>query len=117
MADGIDVFTKYQDVRDWRAVQGAGYQFCYVKVSDGEEDRPDNGYGPAGRSAGLAMGAYHYAQFGDPVAQANRLVHRAVAAGLTDLAPALDLEDPFGPDQTAIDFAIAFLRRVAELGH
>jgi GH25 family lysozyme M1 (1,4-beta-N-acetylmuramidase) len=117
MADGIDVFTLYQDVRDWHAVRGAGYEFCYVKVSDGDEDRADNGYGPAGRSAGLAMGAYHYAQFGDPVAQAERLVHRAETAGCTDLAPALDLEDPFGPDQRATDFAIAFLRRVSELGH
>lgn len=117
MTEGIDVFTLYQDVRDWRAVRGAGYEFCYVKVSDGDEDRADNGYGPAGHSAGLAMGAYHYAQFGDPVTQAERLVHRVEAAGLTDLAPALDLEDPFGPDRRASDFAIAFLRRVAELGH
>lgn len=117
MADGIDVFTAYQDVRDWYAVRRAGYEFCYVKVSDGDGDRPDNGYGPAGRAAGLAMGAYHYAQPGDPVAQANRLVDRALAAVLTDLAPALDLEDPFVPGPGAADFATAFLRRVRDRGH
>lgn len=117
MAEGIDIFVKYQTVTDWQAVRRAGYSFCYVKVSDGDENRPDNGYGPAGRAAGLAMGAYHYAQFGDPVAQADRLVSRAEAAGLTDLAPALDLEDPFTPGQAAVDFAVAFVRRVAQRGH
>src|SRR6187399_1804991 len=101
MPDGIDIYTKYQDVHDWRAVRGAGIEFAYVKVSDGDEDRPDNGYGPAGRAAGLAMGAYHYGQPGDPVAQADRLIHRAAAAQLLDLAPALDLEDPFAPGQRA----------------
>jgi GH25 family lysozyme M1 (1,4-beta-N-acetylmuramidase) len=117
MVDGIDVFTLYQDVRDWRAVRRGGYAFCYVKVSDGNEDRADNGYGPAGRAAGLAMGAYHYAQPGNPVAQADRLIARARAAALTDLAPALDLEDPFTPGPAAASFAVAFLRRVAQLGH
>jgi GH25 family lysozyme M1 (1,4-beta-N-acetylmuramidase) len=117
MAQGVDVYTRYQNVTDWPAVRRAGYEFCYVKVSDGDEDRDDGGYGPAGRAAGLAMGAYHYAQFGDPVAQATRLVGRVAAAGLADLAPALDLEDPFGPDRQAIDFAVAFLQRVQELGH
>jgi GH25 family lysozyme M1 (1,4-beta-N-acetylmuramidase) len=117
MAQGIDVYTRYQTVGDWGAVRQAGYEFCYVKVSDGDEDRADNGYGPAGRAAGLAMGAYHYAQFGDPVAQADRLLGRAAAANLTDLAPALDLEDPFTGDQRAVDFAVAFLRRVRDRGH
>jgi len=117
VAKGIDVFTKYQNVTDWYAVRNAGYEFCYVKVSDGTETRDDDGYGPAGRAAGLAMGAYHYAETGDPVAQANLLVDRAVAAGLTDLAPALDLESPFTPDQAAIDFAIAFLGQVRARGH
>lgn len=117
MAQGIDVYTRYQTVNDWGAVRQAGYEFCYVKVSDGDEDRPDNGYGPAGHAAGVAMGAYHYAESGDPVAQANRLVNRAVAANLTDLAPALDLEAPFTGNQAAVDFAVAFLGRVRDLGH
>jgi GH25 family lysozyme M1 (1,4-beta-N-acetylmuramidase) len=116
VAEGIDVYTRYQSVTDWHAVRNAGYEFCYVKVSDGDENRDDNGYGPAGRAAGLAMGGYHYAQFGDPVAQANRLVDRVAAAGLTDLAPALDLESPFTPGQAAIDFTVAFLRQVRDRG-
>jgi lysozyme len=117
MPDGIDVFTAYQQVTDWQAVRRAGYAFCYVKVSDGTEDRPDDGYGFAGRAAGVAMGAYHYAEPGDPVEQADRLLARATAAGLLDLAPALDLEAPFTPGAAAVAFAIAFLERIRARGH
>ena len=116
MSQGIDVYTRYQTVTDWHAVRQVGYEFAYVKVSDGNENKPDNGWGAQGRSAGLAMGAYHYAQPGDPVAQANRLCDRAIQAGLTDLAPALDLESPFTPNQVAIDFAVAFVRQVKARG-
>lgn len=116
MPNGIDVYTRYQNVHDWHAVRRAGYEFAYVKVSDGTSSRADGGYGPAGRAAGVAMGAYHYAQFGDPVRQADLLCDRAIQAGLTDLAPALDLEDPFTPNATAVDFSIRFLRRVRERG-
>ena len=116
MPNGIDIYTKYQTVTNWNSVRGAGYEFAYVKVSDGNEDKPDNGWGAQGRAAGVAMGAYHYAQPGDPVAQANRLCDRSIQAGLTDLAPALDLESPFTPNQDAINFAIAFLRQVKARG-
>lgn len=116
MPQGIDIYTKYQTVTDWHAVRGAGYEFAYVKVSDGNVNRDDGGWGPKGRAAGLAMGAYHYAQPGDPVAQANRLCDRAIAAGLTDLAPALDLEAPFARTQDTVNFAAAFVRQVLARG-
>lgn len=116
MANGIDVYTKYQNVTDWSAVKRAGYDFAYVKVSDGEANRSTAGWGAKGRAAGVKMGAYHYAQFGDPVAQANRLVTQAIAGGLTDLAPALDIEAPFGADETAVRFAVAFVRQVKARG-
>lgn len=117
MANGIDVYTKYQTVTSWPAVRGAGYEFAYVKVSDGTSTKDTAGWGPKGRSAGVKMGAYHYAQPGDAVAQANLLVDRAASEGLTDLAPALDLEAPFVPGQAAINFAIAFLKQVRSRGH
>lgn len=116
MAEGIDVFTLYQNVTDWRAVRAAGKTFCYVKVSDGTRTKPTNGWGPAGRSAGVAMGGYHYAQPGDPIAQADLLISQTIANGLTDLGPALDLEAPFVPGQTAANFAIAFLQHVRDRG-
>lgn len=117
MAKGIDVYTKYQNVTSWSAVRGAGYEFAYVKVSDGTSSKDTAGWGSQGRAAGVKMGAYHYAQPGDAAAQANLLVDRAASEGLTDLAPALDLEAPFVPGQAAINFAIAFLRQVKARGH
>ncbi|MEU0797186.1 glycoside hydrolase family 25 protein [Amycolatopsis sp. NPDC005961] len=116
MAEGIDLYVKYQSVTDWSKVRAAGKTFCYVKVSDGTTAKPTNGWGPAGRAAGLAMGAYHYAQPGDPVAQADLLIAQASANSLTDLGPALDLEAPFVPGVTAANFAIAFLRRIRDRG-
>lgn len=116
MAKGIDVYTAYQTVTNWAAVRAAGYEFAYVKVSDGTTTRATNNYGPAGHAAGVKMGAYHYAQPGDPVAQANLLCDRATSQWLTDLAPALDLEAPFVPGAAAQAFAIAFLRQVKARG-
>jgi GH25 family lysozyme M1 (1,4-beta-N-acetylmuramidase) len=117
MAHGLDVFTAYQTVTDWRAVRAAGFEFCYVKVSDGTTIRDDGGYGSAARAAGVATGGYHYGQPGNAVAQANLLCDRVEAAHLTDLAPALDLESPFQPSGQAAQFAVAFLRQVTERGH
>lgn len=116
MAEGIDLYTKYQTVTDWTKVRGAGYEFAYVKVSDGTSSKDTAGWGPKGRTAGVKMGAYHYAQPGDAVAQANLLVDRAASQGLSDLAPALDLEAPFVPGTAAVNFAIAFLKQVQARG-
>lgn len=116
MANGIDVYVAYQNVTDWGAVKRAGYDFCYVKVGDGTSVKPTDGYGPKGRGAGLAMGAYWYAQPGDPVRQANMLCDRAMSEGLADLGPALDLEAPFTPGPAAVAFAVAFCRQVAARG-
>ncbi|HVV11570.1 glycoside hydrolase family 25 protein [Amycolatopsis sp.] len=116
MANGIDVYVAYQNVRDWGAVKRAGYDFCYVKAGDGTSTRATNGYGPLGRSAGVAMGAYWYAQPGNAVQQANMLCDRALGEGLADLAPALDIESPFVPGPAAAAFAVAFCRQVAARG-
>lgn len=116
MAEGIDLYTKYQTVTDWTKVRGAGYEFAYVKVSDGTSSKDTAGWGPKGRAAGVKMGAYHYAQPGDAVAQANLLVDRAISQGLSDLAPALDLEAPFVPGTAAVNFAVAFLKQVQARG-
>lgn len=121
MAKGIDVYTAYQNVTDWGAVRRAGYEYVYVKVSDGNTNRAVNGYGTKAKNAGIKGGAYHYAQPGNPVGQANRLVDQAEANDLVALAPALDIESnpkihTWGV-QEAIDFSIAFLRQVKARGH
>lgn len=117
MPEGIDVYQKYQQVTDWWLVRGSGVEFAYVKLSDGTNTRDDGGYVAGGRAAGVKMGGYHYAQPGDPIAQANLLVNRCSATGATELAPALDLEAPFVPGSLAIQFAIAFLKQVKARGH
>lgn len=117
MAKGIDVYGKYQTVTSWPKVRATGYEFAYIKMSDGETDRDDYGYTAQGKNAGLAMGGYHYAQFGNPISQAQRIMRRCRDEGALDLAPALDLEDPFKPDQTAVNFANAFLEEIASEGY
>jgi GH25 family lysozyme M1 (1,4-beta-N-acetylmuramidase) len=116
MSEGIDVYTKIQTSVDFIRVKGAGRDFCFVKVSDGMTMRETKGYGAAGRLAGVAMGAYHYGQPGDPIAQANLLLTQADRLNLGDLGRALDLEAPFVPGATATDFAIRFLRRIRDAG-
>lgn len=117
MAEGVDLFGLYNTVTDWRAVRDSGIEFAWIKLSDGDTNRDDYGYVAAGRGVGIAMGGYHYAQPGDPVAQANRLVDRCIATGALELAPALDLESPFVPGPAAVNFAVGFLRQLAARGH
>lgn len=120
MAEGVDVYTKYQQITDFAALARTR-QFVYVKVSDGTALRDTGGYGPKGRAVGLKMGGYHYAQPGDPVAQANLFIDACAAALLLDLAPALDIESNAAihtwTNAEATAFAIAFLRQVKARGH
>lgn len=117
MANGIDVYSAYQTVHNWRSVRNAGYEFCYVKLSDGVSPRNEAGYIGGGKRAGIKMGGYHYAQFGNATTQANYFINRCERYGALDLAPALDLEAPFVANQTAINFAVEFCRQVKRRGH
>lgn len=122
MTEGLDVYGRYNNVTNWVAVNGVK-DFVWVKISDGTTLKNalgvnyDYGYVGAARAAGLPAGAYHYAQFGDPIQQANLFIDRAEALGATDISPMLDLESPFVANQAAIDFAIAFCKRVLQRGH
>lgn len=126
MSLGIDIHPYYQrDITSWSAVRGAGVQWVYVKASDGGSAytkqvggvvyRPDTHVSGAS-SVSLPVGVYHYAQFGDPVAQANVLIREHQRLGAT-LPPMLDLEAPFTPNATARTFAVAFLTRIAAAGY
>lgn len=111
MAEGIDIYGKYQTVTNWAAVAQAK-QFVWIKLSDGLSIRGDYGYVSAAKSVGLPVGGYHYAEFGDPIAQANFFIDRCLFYGATQLCPALDMESPFSANQVAIDFSIAFVKQV-----
>jgi lysozyme len=121
MAEGVDLYQKYNKVSSWTAVRNAGITFAYVKLSDGMTTRDDGGYVAGGRGVGIAMGGYAYAQPGNPVGQANLLCDRAEATRATDLAPALDIEDnssihTWGTNE-AVDFSCDYLQRIKARGH
>lgn len=126
MSLGIDIHPYYQQGINWSTVLNASdVEWVYVKASDGGAAyaktvggvtyRPDTHVAGA-KSVGLPVGVYHYAQFGDPVAQADILIeqHRRLGAALP---PMLDLEDPFTGDTAASNFGKAFLNRIAQAGY
>ena len=90
---GVDV-SHHSGRVDWKQVQEQGYQFAYVKSSEGV-DNPDamfEEHWRGLREQGLPRGAYHfYVTEDDPVAQA-----RFFASRLRDdpgtLPPAVDVE-------------------------
>jgi GH25 family lysozyme M1 (1,4-beta-N-acetylmuramidase) len=125
---GIDVHPYYQASVDWRAVADhSAVEYVWVKVSDGgaaytktvngKVYRPDTHVAGA-KSVGIPVGGYHYAQLSPSAeAQANVLSDEVRRLGATSLPPALDLEDPWKAGPAARDFAIAFLKRLQNLGH
>lgn len=90
---GIDV-SHYSGAVDWEAVRGAGYDFAYVKATEGV-DSPDPAFADHWRrlgELGVPRGAYHfYVTEDDPEEQARFFLE---IAGLRpgDLAPAVDIE-------------------------
>lgn len=130
MAVGMDISPRYQRDINWSNVDFSdngtrGVRYCWVKVSDGTapyvwsdgKTRFDAGRPIAGaKSRGIPVGGYHYAQPGDPIAQADLLVGEVNRWGALGVAPMLDLEAPFSPDATAKDFGIRFCQRVAAKG-
>jgi GH25 family lysozyme M1 (1,4-beta-N-acetylmuramidase) len=122
MTEGLDVYGRYNNVTNWGSVNGAK-DFVWIKVSDGTTLQNglginyDYGYAGPAVASGLIAGGYHYAQFGNPVTQADMFIDRCEALGLIKLSPMLDLESPFVANQAAIDFAIAFCNRVLARNH
>lgn len=94
--EGIDV-SSYQGTIDWAKVAGAGKRFAIVRASGGSLDI-DATYAAnrtGARAAGLAVGAYHFANpdsvSGDALREAAWFLRYATPAR-GDLVPALDLE-------------------------
>jgi GH25 family lysozyme M1 (1,4-beta-N-acetylmuramidase) len=108
----IDLYQKYNAIADWpalsRAVSGA-----YVKFSDGTcaaAVHADD-YVKSCHDNGIPFGGYHFAEPGDPIAQADCFV--ALYKKFRPLlAPALDLETGEIPLGQRKAFARAFLERV-----
>jgi GH25 family lysozyme M1 (1,4-beta-N-acetylmuramidase) len=104
--DGIDV-SDHQKAIDWAKVAGAGKQFAFVRASAGTRtaDRAYRANIAGARSAGLAVGTYHFANptasTDDALAEAAWfLAHADIRPG--DLVPVLDLERANGLSPVAL---------------
>jgi lysozyme len=90
---GIDV-SHYSGAVDWEAVRRAGYEFAYVKATEGV-DSPDPAFADHWRrlgEMGIARGAYHfYVTEDDPEEQA-RFFLETTDLQPGDLVPAVDIE-------------------------
>lgn len=119
MAQGIDIYQKYQTVTDWAKVKGSGVSFVYIKGTDGGGLAPvhADAYVKGSKGVGLPTGLYHYAELTpSPEAQADVLTAEVKRLGAYGMPPALDLESPFVPGSAARAFAQRFLNRLRANG-
>jgi GH25 family lysozyme M1 (1,4-beta-N-acetylmuramidase) len=105
-AEGIDV-SHWQGTINWTKVAAAGKKFAFVKATQNTTflDPLYATNRTGARSAGVFVGAYHYAKpsstAGDAVAEARWFVSNTVWAA-NDLRPALDLETAGGLGVSAL---------------
>ena len=98
MITGIDVSHHNGDSIDWAKVAKAGYQFVYVKVSEGTTfaDHRAKANVAGAQAAGLLVGMYHYfLPNGDATAQYRwfeQCLQEAAGGFAGLLPPALDVE-------------------------
>lgn len=118
---GLDIYIGFQTVTNWAAVRDSGVRYIWTKATDGTRFAPNgraDTYVNGCRSVGIPPGLYHYAQPGDPIAQANLLADEALRLGCFgsgNLPPALDIEEPGITGKR--DWSIRFLRQLqARLG-
>jgi lysozyme len=93
---GIDV-SHYQPAIDWATVVRAGFQYCFIKATEGSAsvDRSFARHWEDARKAGLIRGAYHFFRPAVPVAaQASLFLRTVKLLQPGDLPPVLDLEVP-----------------------
>lgn len=112
---GFDI-SAHNGYANLDAARRAGYDFVFLKASEGAEMRDANfalNYQKA-RHAGLRVGAYHYFRFDrDGVDQANNLL-RAVGPRSLDLGLAIDVEDAGNARGVPVDSVKARLQLMIE---
>lgn len=120
---GIDV-SHWQGTINWNEVAKAGVKFVFIKATEGTSYSKLSYFkenAPQALTAGLKVGAYHYAKFAT-VAEAN-----AEAAYFLDSISSIALNYPVVLDleenkkeakkKTLTDAAIAFLEAIEEAGY
>lgn len=92
---GIDV-SHWQGAVNFAAVKRAGYSFAILKATDGVLSDPTFAANRAlARAAGLTVGAYHFAEGGDPNAEADNFCRTVGSLTVGELA-VLDWETKAG---------------------
>ena len=100
---GVDVYSGYGTI-NWSQVASAGYSFAYAKATEGVgyTDSQYLNYAVNGLSAGLKMGAFHFARpdlnpsLSGAVSEANYFLSIAQPhITQCELPPALDLEGSY----------------------
>ena len=115
--EGVDI-SHWQGTINWTSVAGAGKKFAFMKATE-DTNYTDPTYTSnrsSARSAGLVVGAYHFAQpsatVGNGAAQADHFINVASPAS-GDLYPVLDLERSNGLTWTQMTVWVKeFLERV-----
>lgn len=115
MIPGLDI-SHWQGTIDWPAVARSGQRFAFLKATEGAAyvDPTFRANRDGALAAGMAVGAYHFAQpsEGSAVAQAERHFRTAGPLDEGRLPCVLDLEHGVG-DLTA--WTLAYLDRIEEL--
>jgi lysozyme len=115
MPRGVDV-ASYQGRPDWSAVAASGLTFAFTKATESVDYlNPTFGYNWSGiKGAGLARGAYHFAQpdANSPEAEADWFARHVLALLEAGDLLALDLEAGSGD---LSDWTLRWLRRVEAL--
>lgn len=114
---GIDV-SAYQPVIDWAKVKEAGYNFAYIKATEGATLRQAHAFTQAegAKAVGLPIGYYHFANTAKPAEEQAMFFH-SVTSALPEpaLIPVLDIETNAGKldatdiEQWILDFEKALL--------
>ncbi len=93
---GIDV-SNWQGTIDWKQVKNAGYQFAFMKATEGVDfvDHTFESFRKGARDAGLKEGYYHYFHPEESVAAQVKLFTDVVGKAEPDsLRLVIDAEDP-----------------------
>jgi GH25 family lysozyme M1 (1,4-beta-N-acetylmuramidase) len=115
--EGIDI-SHWQGTIDWTKVRAAGKKFAYIKASEHTsfvDDKYQTNRSRA-KSAGLKVGAYHFARPNvgttDAYAEADHFIETADWTS-GELRPVLDLEDTGGLSSSALQTWVkAFVQRI-----
>jgi lysozyme len=107
LVKGIDV-SKWQSTISWSQVKSAGYEFAFIRASDGL-NYPDGQFKAnwqGAKAAGVIRGVYQFFRPGqDPIAQADLMLAKMQDAGWLesgDLPCVIDIEAADGQSNTTI---------------